>query len=823
MGKTVIGNEAAMKAIMDGDNVFVTGPGGCGKSLMIASLREFFADSFLFVAPTGIAALNISGITAHKAFGLTFGVTTKEDYKAKSKKPAMLMASDALDAIVFDEISMIRSDKLREIDMKLRYHRKVNKPFGGLQVIMFGDGFQIKPVLKREETAMFRELHGNEIPFGCDIWNQLEFTNAYLPRVHRQSDPVFAQHLNNIRVGNNVGAAVDYFNQNCFGPALPGAVTLTTTNKLAEEINQREFEKIKAQPHVFEAKISGEFPERPVNEVLNLKEGLKVMIVVNDNDKQKKAPDYVNGTVGVIKKIAKTFVIVDIDGKPIHIGKYEWTNVTQVPEEKMVQVEKEIELEDGTKQTVKVMEKQTVLVDKEIGKYLQFPFKLGYAITGHKCVSKNSLVTTPEGYKKIEDVRKGDLVDTGIRGFQKVKTVLETGVKKAILLKTRSGRQLIASPEHLIWSSGKKKIPTFDALGDLKVGQYVGSSLRGYSQGVLEEDAWMLGALIGDGCYGESYRQDHRVDITTQDGEIANEFFEWAWKNGLSVGVTKRKSKALTYYVHGKNVRLDLLNRGLDYVTAHHKRLPKDVLLWDEKCRWEIIAGLFDTDGCFSSGKSRQKIRYTSASCGLLEDLQKVMWSLGLYARVSGKDLIVLGEESIRKFAENCKIRVGYKRKLLKKMVNYTQKKSNWDILPFFDALGNRKGFTKTPTRSIVLHNGGFEGEDGISRDYFWDQIVSIEPSEDIVMYDLEMEGGNTFTCDGLIVHNCQGLTLDKVNIDLGFGTFAPGQAYVMLSRATSTEGLRLMKRLRVKDIIVDQGVRKFYHETFPEIFGGEV
>lgn len=384
MGKTVIGNENAMKAIMAGENVFITGPGGSGKSMMIATLREFFGDSFLFVAPTGIAALNISGMTTHKAFGLTFGVTTKEDYKAKSKKPAMLMASDALDALVFDEISMTRSDKLREIDMKLRYHRKVNKPFGGLQVIMFGDGFQMKPVLKREEMPVFRELHGNEIPFGSAVWKELNFTNAYLPKVHRQTDPVFAEHLNNIRVGRNVSAAVEYFNQKCFGPALPGAVTLTTTNKLAEEINEREFKKIKAEAKEFKASIIGEFPERPVNEVLKLKVGLKVMIVVNDNDDKKKAPDYVNGTVGIITKIASSFVMVDIDGRQIPIGKNEWTNVVQVPEEKLVQVEKEIELPDGTKQLTKVMEKQTVLVDKEIGKYLQFPFKLGYAITGHK-------------------------------------------------------------------------------------------------------------------------------------------------------------------------------------------------------------------------------------------------------------------------------------------------------------------------------------------------------------------------------------------------------------------------------------------------------
>lgn len=440
MGKTVIGNDLAMEAIMRGDNVFVTGPGGCGKSLMIATLREFFADSFLFVAPTGIAALNIGGITTHKAFGLTFGVTTKEDFKAKSKKPAMLMASDALDALVFDEISMTRSDKLREIDMKLRHHRKVNKPFGGLQVIVFGDGFQIKPVLKREETAMFRELHGNEIPFGSDIWNELNFTNAYLPKVHRQSDPVFAGHLNNIRVGKNIGAAVDYFNQNCFGPALPGAVTLTTTNKLAEEINEKEFHKIKAEPKEFKAQIKGEFTERPVNEILNLKVGLKVMIVVNDNDEKKKSPDYVNGTVGIITKIAHSYCTVDIDGRQIAIGKNEWTNVVQVPEEKMVQVEKEIDMPDGTKQVTKVMEKQMVLVDKEIGKYLQFPFKLGYAITGHKAQGLTlgkvnidlgfgtftpgqayvmlSRATSPEGLRLMKRLRVKDIiVDQEVKKF----------------------------------------------------------------------------------------------------------------------------------------------------------------------------------------------------------------------------------------------------------------------------------------------------------------------------------------------------------------------------------------------------------------------
>ena len=196
--KTVIGNDAGMEAIMAGENVFVTGPGGSGKSRMIASLREFFGETMLFVAPTGIAALNINGMSCHKAFGLTFGITTDEDYRAKSRTAAMLLSSDALEAIVIDEISMNRRDKFHEMDMKLRHHRKVNEPFGGLQVIVFGDGFQIKPVLKREEMDKFRSIYGNEMVFESSTWNALNFTNCYLPKVHRQADPEFARHLNNI-------------------------------------------------------------------------------------------------------------------------------------------------------------------------------------------------------------------------------------------------------------------------------------------------------------------------------------------------------------------------------------------------------------------------------------------------------------------------------------------------------------------------------------------------------------------------------------------------------------------------------------------------
>jgi ATP-dependent DNA helicase PIF1 len=370
-----IGSEAAVKSILSGKNTFITGPGGSGKSQIIHTIQDMLGDSSLSLAPTGIAALNISGMTAHRAMGLSMGITTKEDLtKVKSGKQAQLLASKAIKRLILDEISMIRSDKLYEIDMKFRHFRKNPRPFGGLQVVAFGDGFQISPVLRREEAPEFHQTFGSEIPFDSQTWSDTGFHNILLDKVWRQEDAEFSSVLNNLRMGKNVAQSIAFINGRCANKGVHAdAVTLTSTNKLADQINQREFEALVGKKSTHRAAVLGDFKERPVADVLELKEGLKVMITANDLSEEQR---YVNGTVGIVRRCAAGYILVEIDGDLVEIVPKVWENIGYEVEKS----QKEVIDEEGNKTYVM----EDTKVEKKLGSFTQFPLKLGYAITTHK-------------------------------------------------------------------------------------------------------------------------------------------------------------------------------------------------------------------------------------------------------------------------------------------------------------------------------------------------------------------------------------------------------------------------------------------------------
>lgn len=383
MSNYLIGPDAAISSIKAGKNTFITGPGGSGKSHIIHQIKETMGEDSLFLAPTGIAALNIDGMTAHKAMGLAMGISTHHDFtKVRSDKQAKLLSSKAIKRIVLDEISMFRADKLMEMDYKLRHFRKNSQPFGGLQVIAFGDGFQISPVLKREETAEFYSLFKSEIPFDSETWDLLGFTCVLLDKVWRQEDAEFAAVLNKLRMGIDISQGVQYMNSRCGNKGtLEDAVTLTTTNKLAEEINKRMFDSLPGRKTTHRASLTGDFKERPVSDVLEIKEGLKVMITANDTETPAR---YVNGTVGIVRRCAASYVLVDIDGDLVEVMPKEWKNINYeiVKEPKPVLDEhgKPVMDENGKPK----MRMTEVKAEKVLGKFSQFPIKMGYAITIHK-------------------------------------------------------------------------------------------------------------------------------------------------------------------------------------------------------------------------------------------------------------------------------------------------------------------------------------------------------------------------------------------------------------------------------------------------------
>lgn len=366
-----VGTDDAIAAVLEGKNVFITGPGGTGKSHTIKTIQTLYSNSTLTVAPTGVASLNVDGVTTHKAFGLSFGVTTEADTQKISKKAEKLLKSKALERIIIDEVSMIRGDKLYEMDHKCRLARKrPNEPFGGLQIIMFGDFFQNGPVLTTEEEDLYYQYHDSDLCCFTKTWEDLDPFPVILEKQYRQSSVHFSSMLNCLRKGQRIPDIVNFINKACYhnGQGID-AVTLTTTNYLAEQINMKHYNQIQSEEKIFTAVIMGDFNQKPVAEEMGLKVGLKVMITVNDPDTTEGDPKFSNGSLGFIEKILKSSVdvrLIDTD-EVVNIGQHTWENAEYVPKKKRVNGKMVDELERIV-----------------IGSFKSLPLRMGYAVTIHK-------------------------------------------------------------------------------------------------------------------------------------------------------------------------------------------------------------------------------------------------------------------------------------------------------------------------------------------------------------------------------------------------------------------------------------------------------
>jgi len=438
--------QSALDAMMAGRNVFLTGEAGTGKSTVLKEFRKRCDRACVVLAPTGVAAINVSGATIHSFFMLKPGLMNEDtmDEIGSGKKRAVIRATKT---IVIDEVSMVRSDVFSAVDIRLRSLARGgnrDKPFGGKQIILVGDFFQLPPVVKTETESDYlkREL-GGDYAFQTDLWDRADFRCVFLRTVHRQkTDTRFLSVLNNIRNGDLDGktiadadgrmlSAVEMLNRHCRDkPEMPcQPVSLCTTNREAHAINAMARARLKESGAKFNAVVTGKFPESdfPTEAQLELMPGARVMLLCN-----KRLPDgqfeYVNGDMGMVTSLSGSgltpWVQIKLDrGTEVNVSCNEWKNYAYVLEEDRISGKK-------------------MLRQKEIGKFVQLPVRLAYAITIHKsqglsldyvdlrlgsgCFTHGQLYTalsrcrTLEGLRLDRTVMKDDLIlDEAVVSFYK--------------------------------------------------------------------------------------------------------------------------------------------------------------------------------------------------------------------------------------------------------------------------------------------------------------------------------------------------------------------------------------------------------------------
>lgn len=353
--------------ILSKDIVLIEGPGGTGKSTLLKEIiRGLDQKEYAVVAFTGVAALNVEGVTIHHYFGFKTYETpiNMENRKVKKLKN--------LNYLIIDEISMVRADIMDMIDKRLKRAKENDLPFGGVKLIMFGDLYQLTPIASAKEVA-FHNL-GYETPFffSANVFQDCTYEIISLTKVYRQKDEEFIRILNAIRLGKQTQADLDILNKNCVGKKIPNAVHLTPVNKTADAINEQEILRLQSRNKFFKAKFWGYTKQEfPTEEVLTLKEKARIMFVKNDNAEML----FVNGDTGTILSIGNEFITIrKDDGRIVKLKPYKW-------------VKEEIQ-EDG----------EVVVV----GTFKQYPIKLAYAITIHKSQGKTfEKLNIDLGYKNV--------------------------------------------------------------------------------------------------------------------------------------------------------------------------------------------------------------------------------------------------------------------------------------------------------------------------------------------------------------------------------------------------------------------------------------
>lgn len=367
------------------EHVFLTGKAGTGKTTFLREIAKSTHKNFVIVAPTGIAALNANGVTVHSQFLFPFGSFLPDEVhignaprgnfftrnQLARRHPLNSVRKQVLrniDLLIIDEVSMLRPDMLDAIDYRLKSVKgNFKQSFGGVQLLLIGDMFQLPPIVKEHEWKVLKNFYASPYFYESLGLKKSGFTYVEFDKIFRQKENDFIDILNNIRNNSctkeNIKKLNSFYRTETEINQLQSkghAISLTTHNYLAENLNRQELKKLPGKSYFYESKIKGDFPEHlfPLPEKLELKVGAKVMFLKNDGEEKR----YYNGKLAEVCKLSNDQVCVKMEeGTEFWLDPYVWEH-------------KKYNLHAETKE----------IEEEIIGTFTQFPIKTAWAITVHK-------------------------------------------------------------------------------------------------------------------------------------------------------------------------------------------------------------------------------------------------------------------------------------------------------------------------------------------------------------------------------------------------------------------------------------------------------
>lgn len=356
-------------------SIFLTGKAGTGKSTFLRYITAHTHKKYVVLAPTGIAAVNVGGVTLHSFFRIPFKPIVPGDpdfapnrIKERMKYPGSLVKLiRELELIIIDEISMVRADIIDFVDLLLRtYSGNQREPFGGKQLLFVGDVFQLEPVLTGDMRDILRKFYRDAFFFSAHAFDKIRLVPIELCKIYRQSQGEFVELLDRIRMGCATAEDLARLNSRCSAPTLPEAagdekptMTLAARRDMVDNINESRLKAIEKPVFTFIGEIKGDFPENslPTDLELSLKEGAQVVFIKNSPDKF-----WVNGTIGTVTSLTQDLLEVRLENGEVHeVEPEKWSNIKYTFNPKTNKID-----------------------ETELGSFVQYPVKLAWALTIHK-------------------------------------------------------------------------------------------------------------------------------------------------------------------------------------------------------------------------------------------------------------------------------------------------------------------------------------------------------------------------------------------------------------------------------------------------------